>query len=373
MMERAKVPMFLTYRAVGSTTGMKEFMGNYGTWEPLNDFGAGDIPMASSRYTNITTLGNREMVHVPFVTGAIAFFHSVPQSDLAGSALDLDACLLAKIFCSEITTWDHPEILAANPGFSPPAGQAILMAHRTSGSSSTTGISEYLSTTCAASWTLNVGSKFDWNGGQGVEGSGGMSDWIEANQYAIGYIDAGHGHNLGLSEVAIRNANGRYLTSLEADIAATVESVAFPFPPNPSDDFSSVNLYNLAGDDAWPVTMVTYLYLQKNMSSMDADKAAALRAFVEFILSDEGQDLAETYSFVKLGQSVLTYNENTLNSITWPSGTFLTHHHHRCYERAIYHLQRHHFEQSFLERKKRKSLKTVLSAHQYPPILIHRC
>ena len=216
--------MFLTYRAVGSSTGMKEFMGNIGTFEALNDFGAGDIPMSAERYANITGLGGREMVHIPFVTGAIAFFHSVPSSDYSGSALDLNACLLARIFSSEITTWDHADILAANPGFNPPAGQQILMAHRTKGSSSTTGISEYLNSTCPSGWSLDVGSTVTWAGGEAVQGSGGMSDYIEANPYAIGYIDAGHGHNLGLSEIAIENRNGNYLTSLEANISSTLSS-----------------------------------------------------------------------------------------------------------------------------------------------------
>merc|ERR1711907_842671 len=100
----------------------------------------------------------------------------------------------------------------------------------------------------------------------GVQGSGGMSDYIEANPYAIGYIDAGHGHNLGLSEIAIQNRDGNYLTSLQANISSTISGLGNPFPADSSSDF---NLYDLAGAQAWPVTMVTYLYLQKNMSAMD--------------------------------------------------------------------------------------------------------
>merc|ERR1712146_783754 len=39
-----------------------------------------------------------------------------------------------------------------------------------------------------------------------------------------------------------------------------------------------------------------------------------------YILSTEGQALAETYSFVGLAQSVIDYNIATLNSITWAPG-----------------------------------------------------
>jgi ABC-type Fe3+ transport system substrate-binding protein len=59
------------------------------------------------------------------------------------------------------------------------------------------------------------------------------------------------------------------------------------------------------------------------MTAMDPEKCAALRAFVDFILSTEGQALAASYSFVGLAQSVIDYNVNTLNNvITWAPGTF---------------------------------------------------
>ena len=38
-------PADLGYRAVGSSTGQKEFVGVDPTYEPLNDYAAGDIPM----------------------------------------------------------------------------------------------------------------------------------------------------------------------------------------------------------------------------------------------------------------------------------------------------------------------------------------
>ena len=41
-------PASLGYRAVGSSTGQKEFTGQSPEYLPLNDFGAGDIPMCVS-------------------------------------------------------------------------------------------------------------------------------------------------------------------------------------------------------------------------------------------------------------------------------------------------------------------------------------
>ena len=140
---------------------------------------------------------------------------------------------------------------------------------------------------------------------------------------AIGYIDAGHGHEHGLSEVALLNKDGVYLTTKTANIgdAATVALARGDLiPTDPSADWSAVNLYNLAGPKTWPITMISYFYLEKDLSSMDAQTAALLMAFVKFVLSEEGQAKAEDKLFVKLPAEMQTYNTATLASLTLPAG-----------------------------------------------------
>merc|ERR1719378_1794091 len=65
--------------------------------------------------------------------------------------------------------------------------------------------------------------------------------------------------------------------------------------------------------------MISYLYLDKDLSGMDASSAALLMAFVRMLLSEEGQDLAEDNMFVRLPASILVYNNATLETITLPS------------------------------------------------------
>ena len=64
------------------------------------------------------------------------------------------------------------------------------------------------------------------------------------NTFGIGYLDAGHGHDFGLSEVALTNAAGNTRTSLEsirlggvAD-AGTAGANNNVFPADPAADFS---------------------------------------------------------------------------------------------------------------------------------------
>ena len=319
--DRAKLPMRMTYRAVGSSTGQKEFNGDSASsMQPYNHFGAGDIPMTSSRYASITGSG-RTMVHVPFAMGAIGVFHSVPSSEVGGPAIDLDGCLLAKIFSRQITRWEDPELRAANPSMT--AVGDIRVYHRVRGSSSTAGFTEYLSSKCPASWTLGSGSTITWPAGTfEAQGSGGMADAIENNAYSIGYIDAGHGHERGFGEIALLNAAGVYLTTLQAVIsdAAAPALAAGVIPADPTADFSAVNLYDQTGAATWPITMISYFYLNKNLTSMDAHSASVLMYFVRYILSDEGQTLAESNMFSRLPAELVTYNTATLASIMLPAG-----------------------------------------------------
>ena len=283
--------------------------------------------MTASRYASVVANG-RQMVHVPFAMGGIGVFHSVPTSTLGGAALDLTGCLLAKIFSRQITMWNDPQILALNPSLTY-TGE-IKVVHRVRGSSSTAGFTEYLAGKCPASWSLGSGSTITWPAGTfEAQGSGGMAGFIAANEGAIGYIDAGHGHAANLGEVALQNADGQYLTMTTADISAAgtlALASGTTIPSDPSVDFSSLNLSGLSGPTTWPITMISYFYLEQDWSSMDPTSAGLLDYFVKFILSAEGQALAVDNMFVGLPQALLDYNTATLSTITKPLGmpTFTT-------------------------------------------------
>eukprot|EP00438_Fugacium_kawagutii_P016175 Skav225027 [mRNA] locus=scaffold2061:83993:92817:+ [translate_table: standard] len=185
MEQRARVPLFMTYRAVGSSTGQKEFVGNDASqFMSLNHFGAGDIPMSQDRFNTMAGQSPpQDMVHIPLALGAIAVFHSVPGEETGGS-LKLDACLLAKIFSGAVDTWDHADIKAQNPDINVPAGTKIHVFHRKFGSSSTGGVTGYLSKKCPQHWSLGASSSIDWPASSSfkpVEGSPGMQaalkDW----------------------------------------------------------------------------------------------------------------------------------------------------------------------------------------------------
>lgn len=129
--DRARLPLKLTYRAIGSSDGQDEFIRS----PTVSDFGSGDIPLNKTSYQAVK--GN--VLHLPVLIGAVSFFHSVPNTP----ALNLTACTLAKILTRQITHWDDTEIQSLNPEMNlDSAGFPIRVVHRVDGSSSTAGISE---------------------------------------------------------------------------------------------------------------------------------------------------------------------------------------------------------------------------------------
>lgn len=317
--EEARDHLHLTYRAVGSSTGMYEFAGEGNNNVSFTDFGAGDIPMTQARYNQVTQGGARQMVHIPFVIGGIAIFHNVPSEYLGGASLHLTPCVLAKIFLGTITDWNHADITSLNPSMALPAsGTAIKLGHRTYGSSSTSGVTEYASGACPSVWGSNAtGSTITWPAGAtAVLGSDGMASHIQNNQFSLGYIDAGHGHDLNLPEISLRNADGVYLTSREADIGnAATQAIAAGVLPTTGDlSFANVNLYNQNGSTTWPITMMSYMYVNKDLKPL-GQSGLLLKAFIDYVLSDDGQTLAQEFSFVKVPEAIRAYNNITLSTL----------------------------------------------------------
>jgi len=117
----------------------------------------------------------------------------------------------------------------------------------------------------------NKGSSVTWdNGTVGVFGSGGMAEYLGENDYAIGYLAAGHGHSLNLEEIALQHKDLRYLKSKDANIDATL-AVALAnnvLPADATTSFATVNLYDLAGSDTWPITMMSYFYIRKDLTGL---------------------------------------------------------------------------------------------------------
>lgn len=66
--------------------------------------------------------------------------------------------------------------------------------------------------------------------------------------------------------------------------------------------------------------MVTYLYLQSNYSTMEITNAALLKAFVQFMISKEGQAYGVENLFVPMPQDLIDLAKKGIAAVTWPVG-----------------------------------------------------
>jgi len=294
---QAKNPIRMTYRAVGSSTGQAEFIGNGSVSDVM--FASGDIPMSADKYEQF----GETILHLPVLLGAIAFFHSVPTGK---ERLNIAPCTLAKIFRRDIVDWNDDEIMQANPNLSLPNPSPITVAHRVKGSSSTASITSYLNQVCPEEWPEELGGKtIDWPEDTiGCEGSGGMSTCIKDNIGTIGYIDMGHGHSEGLPEIELLNAAQKYINSKEAalvgGIMAAAENAALPDALEGS--FVDVNLLNQDGQNTWPIVAMTYIYVKKDLTFIsDPASQSLVKAFLEAVYSDEYiTQCEEEFGFVRV-------------------------------------------------------------------------
>lgn len=318
MQIQSKNPIRMTYRAVGSSTGQAEFIGD-GVLSD-NMFGSGDIPLSQEKFDS---LAQGSFFHLPVLLGAITFFHSAPVGD---QKLNLSACTLSKIFKREITDWNDSEIILANPNLDLPRPAPITVAHRVKGSSSTASITQYLNQACPEEWPEElVGKTIDWDVDTiGCEGSGGMSACIKDIPGTIGYIDMGHGHSEGLAEIELQNAAQKYISTKEAaelgGIMAAAENADLPDTLQGS--FANVNLLNQGGSNTWPITAMTYIYVKKDLTFIEDPAAQSLvKAFLRAVYSDDYiPQCEEEFGFVRIGGELREKALAAIETITTSPG-----------------------------------------------------
>ncbi|CAB9526249.1 Phosphate-binding protein PstS [Seminavis robusta] len=324
METRAKIPVQMTYRAIGSSSGQAEFSES----DPIvSHFGSGDIPLRMDRYQDLSAA--ETVLQLPVFVGAVSFYHSLPNTP----ALNLTACALARIFTGEITSWVDNDIKELNPNLDVSGDVPVRVARRVDGSGSTSLVTNYLAAACPDVWSVNnVGSMVAWHDSSlECQGSGGMVDCIEEEPGTIGYLAVGQGRSAGLVEVAVENSFGTRLTSIQSQarggIAGAADTIGL-LPSSAADDFSSVSLLNQPGEFTWPMAALTYIYVRQDLTSFldNPQDQALLKAFLEALYRDDYvEQCVENYAFVKVDGAALRLANDAIDSLIMdPSATPFT-------------------------------------------------
>ncbi len=275
----------VNYQSFGSSGGIKQF-----TVKTL-DFGATDAPMNEEQLAEIKD----EVVHIPVVMGAVAVTYNLPGIK---KALTLSGDTVANIYLGKIRKWNHPNIAALNPDVALPNAD-IVTVRRADGSGTTFIFADYLAKS-SAEWksVVGVGNSLEWPANSiGGKGNEGVSAQVQRTENSIGYVELVYALQSKLATAAIINLAGNaVLPGVKSVTAAAAELDTVP-------EDLRMSITNAPGAGAYPMAGVSWVVARKKMDS--TGKALALKKFLDYVLSDESQAVADQLNYSKLPPKLL--------------------------------------------------------------------
>nr|WP_218855870.1 phosphate ABC transporter substrate-binding protein PstS [Nocardioides daedukensis] len=266
----------VNYQSIGSGDGRKRFIEGgtlfAGTDSYLKD-DEGELSAAKER------CGGTDPIEVPAYISPIAVIYNV---DIEGLKLSGDT--IAQIFDGKIKTWNDPAIAADNEGVELPSTK-ITPVHRSDDSGTTKNFTDYLGK-ATKSWSHEAEDAWPAKGGLGAEGTSGVVSAVKNAKGAIGYADASQTGDL--KQVAVKV--GESYVDPSAKAAAKVIAVSPRVEGRPDVDMAVDVDRTTTEEGTYPIILASYLVAcQQYDSAEDAEKT---KAYLSYVLSEEGQDTA---------------------------------------------------------------------------------
>ena len=271
----------VNYQGKGSGAGQTDLANQ------VVQFAGSDVPVPAA---SLSSFKGGSILYFPTVLGPITVSYN-----LSGvKTLKLSAPTIAKIFSLKITNWNDPAI--ASDGNSGLPNLPITVVHRSDSSGTTANFTAFLVKADATDWTLGTGKTINWAGNT-VAGNGnsGVASAIKGKSGAIGYVDYSDAKAAGLVWAQVKNEAGNYVDATLAGASAAAASATV----NANLTYDPIWA---SGSDAYPITSPTYIITYTKYSS--AGTVALLQAFLNYILSSDGQKLAGTVDFSALPSSL---------------------------------------------------------------------
>ena len=291
-----KTGVQINYQSIGSGGGIKQFS------EGTVDFGATDGPMTAEQLTTV----QGQVLHLPTVMGAVVLTYNLP--DAGTTQLKLDGASIADIYLGKITKWNDRRLVAANPGVSLP-NQDIIVVHRSDGSGTSYIFTDYLSKV-SPEWKSKVGNanSVNWPAGLGGKGNEGVTQQVKQSPGSLGYVELIYAISNQLSYAQVKNSSGTFIVPSLASVTAAAAGTTFA----PDTDFR-VSITDAAGADAYPISSFTWLLVKPDMA--DEAKGKSLKSFLEWMVTDEAQQMAAELHYAPLPAPVVALVKERINAL----------------------------------------------------------
>ncbi|ARP95283.1 phosphate ABC transporter substrate-binding protein PstS [Bordetella genomosp. 13] len=272
----------VNYQSIGSGGGQQQIKAK------TVDFGASDDPLKAE------DLEKNNLLQFPAVIGGTVAV--VNLDGVKAGQLKLSGKVLGDIFLGKIKKWDDAAIKALNPDVKLPSAD-IVVVHRSDGSGTTFGFTNYLSKV-NPEWKSSVGQGKDvkWPTGQGGKGNEGVAAYVGQLKNSIGYVEYAYAKQNKLSWTQLQNVDGKFVQPEQKAFAAAAANADWKSAPG-----MGVVLTNEPGADSWPITAATFILIHKSQ-----DKPAQGKAVMDFFdwAWKNGAKSAEALDYVPLPQNV---------------------------------------------------------------------
>jgi len=285
----------VNYQAIGSGGGIK------GIQDQTVDFGASDAPMTDEQ---IAAAKGGELYHIPTALGAIVPTYNLPN---VKTKLKFTGDALAGIFLGTIEKWNDPKLVADNPDLAN-VNEDIVVVHRSDGSGTTFGWTDYL-TTVSPDWSSKVGkgTSVNWPVGLGGSGNAGVAGEVQQNPNSIGYVELIYAvqNNMGFGQV--KNKAGKWIEPSLDSVTAAAAASAATIPPD-----LRFSIVDAPGDSSYPISTATWFLLYKNIP--DTPKAVALTRMAWWA-THEGQKFNKDLAYATVPDALTAKSEAFIKSI----------------------------------------------------------
>ena len=281
---------YVTYEAVGSSEGVRRFIGKSIPVEQSVDFAASDAAMSDAEIAR----ADNNVLMIPATAGCVVLAYNLPGYT---GELRLSRRTYTAIFEGDIKDWSDPQIARDNPGVKFPH-LTITTVVRQDGSGTTFAFTRNLDT-ISDKWRSRYGpaTLVDWPGNaMRAAGNQGVAGLIEESNGSIGYVGYEFARRIGLNFATLENKDAKYVKPSEQSCAKALATAVVPenlrmFVPDPP------------GPDSYPLVTFSWILLHK--SYRDASTADEVRKVLQWSLQD-GQRYASELGYVALPSEVAT-------------------------------------------------------------------
>jgi len=284
----------VNYTSCGSSCGIRNFI------KGTVNFGGSDAAMKDKEIARVS----RGTILVPTAGGAVSVVYNLPGV----RNLKLSRNVVGRIFAGNITRWNDRRIQRDNPGVRLP-NRRIRPVVRADGSGTTFIFTNFLSTVNPyfrgriTRGKIGGLKKPRWNfKARKGKGNAGVAALVRRTRGGIGYVNYSYARLNRLKSARVQNASGQFVAPSLRTANQGLSSVDFP---------SNYRVFVGDSSKGYPIVGLTWMMIYKKYPT--AAKAAAVKKWIKWVMSDEAQKLNGKLLYTSIPRQVRQRVINQVN------------------------------------------------------------